>query len=255
MWIFEFTNDPVIKRTVILEFQCTDRMCDSFDCILDRMSEVIHRINAPGVSGSVVSHVSYTVDNRVTHVHIRRCHVDLGTKNFFSIGIFAGFHFFKKLKVFFNRTIAVWTFFTRLCQSSAVLTDFIGSQVADISLSFFDQFDGCFVHLSEIIGSEEKSVLPVGTKPFDISFNRFYKFTFFFCRVRIIKTHIKLAVVFFGKSVIQKNGFGMPDMEVSIRFRWEAGVYGIINTFRQILVDDVFNKIFRNGFVFHLFPS
>ena len=47
----------------------------------------------------------------------------------------------------------------------------------------------------------------------------------------------------------------MSDMEVPVRFRWETGVYGIINTFGQILVNDVLNKIFGNSFVFHLCPS
>ena len=47
----------------------------------------------------------------------------------------------------------------------------------------------------------------------------------------------------------------MSDMEVSIRFRWKAGVDGVINAISQILVNDVFNKIFRNGFVINLFPS
>ena len=177
-------------------------MCDTFNCIFDWVCKVIHRINAPCITGSVVSHMSYTIDDRVTHIHIRRCHVNFCTENLFSIGIFALFHFFKKLKVFFYGTVAVRAFFTRLCQSTTILADLVGGQVTDISFAFFDQFDCCFIHLTEIIGSEEKSVLPVSTEPFDICFDRFYKFTFFFCRVGIIKTHIKLAVVFFGKSVI-----------------------------------------------------
>ena len=177
-------------------------MCDTFDCIFNRMSEVIHRIDTPCITGSVVSHMSNTIDDRVTHIHIRRCHVNLCTENLFSIGIFALFHFFKKLKVFFNRTVAVRAFFTRLCQSTTILADLVGGQVTDISFAFFDQLDCSFIHLTEIIGSEEKSVLPVSTEPFDICFDGFYKFTFFFCRVGIIKTHIKLTVVFFGKSVI-----------------------------------------------------
>ena len=195
--------------------------------------------------------MSNTVDDRITHVHVRRCHIDLGTKNFFSIGIFAFFHFFKKLEIFFNRTVTVRALFSRICQSSTVLADLIGSQVTDISFSFFDQFDGCFIHLSKVIRSKEKSVLPVSTKPFDISFNRFYKFTFFFCRVCIIKTHIKLAVVFLGKSVIQKNGFGMSDMEVSIRLRWETCLHMIVHALCQILLYGLLNKIFACSLIFH----
>ena len=230
-------------------------MSHAFDRILDRMSKVIHRIDAPLVSSVVMCHTCYTVDNRVTHVHIRRCHIDLCTENFFSVSVFALTHLLKKLQVLFYSTVSVWALFTWFCKSSSVLTDLVCSQVADKCLAFFDQLHSGLIHLVKIIRSKEKSVLPVSTKPFDISFNRFYKFTFFFCRVGIIKTHIKLAVVFLGKSVIQKNGFGMSDMEVSIRLRWEAGVYGIINTFCKVFINDVFNKIFRNGFVFHLFPS
>ena len=81
MRIFEFSYNPVVKRAVVLKFQRTDGMRNSFDRILDRMCEIVHRIDAPGISGSVVCHMSHTVDNRITHVHIRRCHVNTGTKN------------------------------------------------------------------------------------------------------------------------------------------------------------------------------
>ena len=82
---------------MILKLQRTDGMSDMLDRILDRMSKVIHRIDAPGVTGIVVSHMGYTVNDRVTHVDIWGCHVDLGTQHFLAVLVFTLFHLFKEL--------------------------------------------------------------------------------------------------------------------------------------------------------------
>ena len=166
------------------------------------MSKVIHWINAPGVAGSVVGHMSNTVDDRITHVHVRRCHIDLGTKNFFSIGIFAFFHFLKKLKVFFYGTVTVRAFFSRFCQCPSVLANLLRCQVTDIGFAFFDQLHCCFIHLVKVIGCEKQSVFPVSTQPFDIRLDGLYKLNSLLGRVGVIKTHVKLAVIFLCKSII-----------------------------------------------------
>ena len=62
---------PVIKRPVILKLQRTDGVRDSLDCILDRMSEIIHRIDAPLVPCVVVGHVRHPVNDRIPHIDIR----------------------------------------------------------------------------------------------------------------------------------------------------------------------------------------
>ena len=56
---------------MVLKLQRTDRMGNAFDGVLDRMREVVHRVDAPGIAGSVVMHMGYTVDNRVSHVDVR----------------------------------------------------------------------------------------------------------------------------------------------------------------------------------------
>ena len=65
--------------------------------VLDRMREVIHRINAPCVTGVVMSHACHTVDNRVSHVDVRGSHVNLGTKHLLTILILALFHLLEEL--------------------------------------------------------------------------------------------------------------------------------------------------------------
>ena len=146
--------------------------------------------------------MSNTIDNRVAHIHVRRCHIDLSTKHFLSVCIFAFFHLFKKLQVLFYSTVSVRALFTWFCKSSSVLTDLVCSQIADKSFAFFDQFHSSFIHLVKIVRSKEKSVFPVCTKPFYISFDGFYEFGFLLCRVCIIKTKVKFSVVFLCKSVV-----------------------------------------------------
>ena len=51
-----------------------------------------------------------TIDDGVTHIHIGRSHIDLGTKSLFTIGKFPSFHTTEEVEVFFNGTVAVRTF-------------------------------------------------------------------------------------------------------------------------------------------------
>ena len=202
LWVFQFFYNPVIQWSVILKLQSTDGMCDSLNRILDGMGEIIHWIDAPCITCSVVSHMSNTIDNRVAHIHVRRCHIDLGTKHFLSVCIFAFFHLFKKLQVLFYASVSVWTFFTRLCKSSTIFTDLICCQVTYIGFAFLDQLYSSFIHLSEIVRCKKQSVFPVCTKPFDICLDGFYKLTLFFGRVCIIKTHVELTVIFLCKTIV-----------------------------------------------------
>ena len=177
-------------------------MCYSFDRIFDRMSKIVHWIDTPFISGIVMCHMCHTVNNRITHVDVRRCHIDLCTQDFFAVRIFTVFHCLKQFQVFFNAAVTVWAFFTRLCQCSPILTDLLCCQIADICLAFSDQFHSSLIHLVKVIGCKEQPVLPVSAQPLDICFDGLYKLCSFFCRVRIIKTHIEPAVIFLCQSVV-----------------------------------------------------
>ena len=177
-------------------------MCHTLNGILDRMSEVVHRIDAPLVTGVVVGHVGHAVDARLPHVDVGGAHVDLGAQHLLAVGVFALTHLFKKLKILFYSTVSVRALFTWLCKSSSVLTNLVCSQVADKGLAFLNKLHCCLIHLIKIIRCKEKSVFPVCTKPFHVSLDGLYKFGFLLCRVGIIKTEIEFSVVFLSQSII-----------------------------------------------------
>ena len=62
--------DPVIQRSVSFELKRAEGVCDAFKSVLDRVSEVVHGVDAPLCACSVVRQVVDPVDNRISHVEV-----------------------------------------------------------------------------------------------------------------------------------------------------------------------------------------
>ena len=218
-------------------------MRHAFHRVLDGMGKVIHGINTPLISCPVMGYMSNPVNNGITHVHIRRRHIDLRPKNPGAIFHFAVFHLFKQGKIFFHAPVPVRTFLARLFKRPSVFPDLICRQIADIGFAVLDQFDSGFIHFPEIIRSEIQPVFEISTQPFHICLDRFHEFHIFLGRIRIIKTQVECAIIFLCKSVVQQDRFGVSDMKVPVRFRREPGLHMVINAFCQVFVYFIFNKI------------
>ena len=100
-------NEPIVQRAMHFKFQCADGMGDPLNGIFQRMSKIVQRIDAPLIAGIVMFCMTDPVNGRIAHVHIRVCHVDLGTENFAAVGELTVFHAFKKIQVFFHRAVAI----------------------------------------------------------------------------------------------------------------------------------------------------
>ena len=84
---------------------------------------------------------------------------------------------------------------------------------------------------------------PVRSQPFNIFFDGIHEFHSFLCRIGIVKTHMERAAVFSGKPIIQKDGFGMSDMQITVGLRREPRAYMIVHSFPEILIDLLLDKI------------
>ena len=71
-------------------------MSDPLDSILDRMSEIVHRINAPFVASIVMADVSDAVDDRISHIDVGRTHIDARTEHFLTVRILSFPHLLKQ---------------------------------------------------------------------------------------------------------------------------------------------------------------
>ena len=60
-------DHPVIKRAMRLKFQRAQRVRNALERVLNRVSKVVHRIDAPLVALAVMVHVADAVDDRVSH--------------------------------------------------------------------------------------------------------------------------------------------------------------------------------------------
>ena len=213
-----FRKNPVVKRSVVLELECADGMRDSFNCIFNRVREVVHRVNAPLVPCVMVSRMRDTVNNRVSHIDIRRCHVNLRSEHLFAVRVFSFLHFLEKRKIFLYASVSVRTLFARLCKRTPVLLDFLRRKVADIGFALLYQFKRRFVHFVEIIGRPE-SLIPPETKPFHIFFNGVDVFNILFYRVRVVISEVAGAAVLRRRGKVQADGFRVSDMQVAVRLR------------------------------------
>ena len=202
MLIGNLSYHPVIQRAVVLKLQCTDRMSYPFNGIFNRMREIIHRINTPCITGIVMGHMSDTVNNRISHINIGRCHIYFCTEYLLTIFIFSGFHFLKQLQIFLCASVSVRTLLTGFCQRSSVFPDFLRCQIADICFPFLYQLYCSLIHLLKITRRKKQTVSPVCPQPFHICFNGLHKFKLLFGRICIIKTQIKFSVIFLSQSII-----------------------------------------------------
>ena len=188
----QLLNEPVVERAMILKLQRAQRVRDTLDRIRLPMRVVVHGINAPLISGSVMLRVQNAVHHRIAHVQVRRSHIDLRPQSTRAIGKFSGAHALKQIKILFDRPVAIRAIFAGFRQSTAVLPNFICRQIVDVRLAFLDQFDCPFVKLIEIIGGVEQTV-PLKAEPVHIRLDRLDVLGFFLLGIGVVEAEIGMS--------------------------------------------------------------
>ena len=252
----ECLQAPVVKRTAFFKLQRTDGVCDPFDGIRERMCKVIERINAPGIPRSMMGRMQHTINDRISHDHIRRSHIDLGAKHLFPILVLAFLHLLEKLQVLFDASVSIGTFLARMLQIATSIMDFLTRLVIDIRKTHADQLAGEFIQLRKIVRCIMDRFLPMEAKPLHILQNGIHILDLFLCRVRIIEADIRLPVILLSNAKIETDALHMPDVKVSIRFRRKTRQHPIIriDMICNIFIDFCFDKIRSFSFFFHSSP-
>lgn len=122
-------------------------------------------------------------------------------------------HFLEEVEVFFYGAVSVRAVFSGFGEGTSIFSYFFGGQVADVCVSGFYQLDGVFVHLLEVVGGVEKSVLEVEAKPPDIFDYGVYVFLLFFDWVCVVEAEVAgTTFVFECDAEIKANTFCVTDV-------------------------------------------
>ena len=76
-----------------------------------------------------MAHMRHSVNNGITHINIRRSHIDTGAEYLFPVGISALLHLPEKPKILLHGTGAVRILLTGFRQGSAVFPDLLRRQI------------------------------------------------------------------------------------------------------------------------------
>ena len=149
------------------ELQCADGVGHPLEVVALSMCKVIHGIGVPLGTRTVVGGMDDAIDNRITEVHIRVCHVELGTENHTSFHGIWGIHLTEQTKVLFHGTVTIGRGHTRLCGRSLLLGNLLTCLLVNIRLAVLNHPDGKIPQLLEVVAGIIK-VSPLESKPLDI---------------------------------------------------------------------------------------
>ena len=133
------------------EFERADAVRDPLKIIAQTMGEVVHRVDAPLVTSVMVIRVADAIDDRVAQPDVGRGHVDLRAQRAGAVGEFTRAHPGEEIEILLHRTGTEGTVLAGTIRRSAIFLHLGRSQIADKGMAQFNQADGEFVNLVEVI--------------------------------------------------------------------------------------------------------
>lgn len=249
----EIDAHPVVKGTMILEFEGAKGMRDALHIVADRVRVIVHGIDAPRISRAVMGAAQNAVNDGIAEIHVRRRHIDLRAQTLFAVRVFARLHLPKKPEIFLYRAVSVRAFLSRFGQRATRSADLFGRKVAYERLAVHDQFFGVFVNNAEEIGRVH-FFRPMIPYPFDVASDRLYKLRLFLGRIRVVEKQIALAAVSERGAEIDEHTLDVPDVEISVRLGRKTSLNLLDPACFEILVDNLFDKVSSFYFFHKIYP-
>ncbi|EJW99614.1 hypothetical protein EVA_12279 [gut metagenome] len=233
---------------MVFKLQATHAVSNALDRVLNRVRKVVQGIDAPCIALTMMMSTYNAVDSRVAQVHVRACHVNLGTQSAATIGKFTRTHAAEQIQVFLRCAVAPGAGSARLGQSAAIFLHFLATQIAHISLAFLDELLSVLIALLKIITAIVDSTVGNGTQPAQIFLNALDIFVVLTHRIGVVKTQIEFTSISFGDAPVNPDGLGAADVQVAIGFGWKTGMNLVYPAFCQVGIDDLSKKI---AWLFH----
>lgn len=192
--------------------------------------------------------VNDAVERWIAHVHIARGHVDLGAQDAAARCKFALLHAAEEVEIFLHAAISVWAFCARLRQRAAHRAQLLRRGVIHIGQAALDERHRAFVEMLKIIGRIAHLAIPLAAEPAHIALDRFDVLLLFLLRIRVVKTQVAGAAIFFRQAEVQKDRLRVADVQIAVWLRRKTGDDLRLAIF-DIFINDRFDKVRGNKLV------
>ena len=232
---------------MIFELERAQRMRNAFDGIGQTVREVVHRIDRPRIAGVLMRNLADAIQRRIAKIDVAARHVDLRAQGFRAVGVFAGAHACEQIQIFRDRPIAIRRIATRFRERSAILTNFFGTQIANVSFPIANQFLRTAINHFEIIRRVPQFV-PIEAEPVHVVLDRIDVLDIFLRRIRVVETQMANAAEFRREAEIQTNRFGMSQMQIAVGLGRKArDDAAAVLAGRPVVGDDLANEMIDQG--------
>ena len=207
--------------------------------------KVIHGIRVPLVACTPMRHIQHAIEDGVTEVHVRTCHVNLGAQHHLARFHLARIHLLKKTEALLCRTVTIRRVCSCLCWSSFLLSNLFCRLLIDVGPSLLNQRNSKIPQLLEII-TGIIDVAPFEAQPLNVSLDCLNILCIFLLRVCIVHAKVAHATIFLSHTKVKRYRLGMSYMQIAIRLGRKTCLHPpSVLTFGQILHQLFFNKVER----------
>ena len=226
-----------------LELQRTDRVRHPFEEVTLPMGKVIHGVDAPLRTRTMVRHLDDAVDDGVAEVHVRRSHIDLRTQDHRAFRELSSVHTTEEIEALLDGAVAIGAGDTRGGRRTLLRCDLLGSLLIDVGMACADQLFGELVQTLEVVRSIV-DIAPVEAEPLDILTDSIDVLDVFLRGVRIVEAEVTHPAVALCDTEVHADGLGVPDVEIAVGLWWEARLdASIILPGTKIALDDLLDEV------------
>ncbi len=237
-------DHPVVERPVVLELQGAEGMGNPLQGVRDGVGEIVQGVQAPFTARLMVDHpMADAVKNGIAQIQVGRGHIDPGPQGQGPVGELAGPHAREEIPTLRRGAIPVGALPPRLGQGAAVFAHLLRIQRADIGPALLDQLDGEGIELLEIIRGEIEPLAPLIAQPTHILLDRRDVLRVLLVGVGVVETQITGPPVIPRDAEIEHDGFGVPDVQITVRLRWKTGGDARVSPTGQVLLDNLANEV------------
>ena len=183
----DVVEDPVVQRTVILEFEGAQGMGDPFDGVREHLREVVGGVDAPVVAGMGMGCVPDAVEHRIAQVEVPGGHVDPGPEHVRPVGKLPAPHPREEVEALPGGTIPPRAFPPGTGQGSPRLADLVRRLAVHVGEPGPDEVTGVAVHLLEVVGGVPRLALPSESEPAHVVLDRLHVLPTLLERVGVVE--------------------------------------------------------------------